>query len=195
MNSLQPRYELPQNNLWKAQAVAFSPGGDTVALGGMGSAVWLCDAATGRKWATLDVGQDSVLWLAYSPDGRTLAAATQKCWLRMWDAATGRPRAALPGPGLALLPIVFSPDSRTLAAGSQDGTVRLWNVRTERELFVLDQFNHMISSLAFSPDGKALAGTVTVGAPGETEIYLWSAVADPEKPLAAKGREEPSHQN
>ena len=93
---LQRTIWLPSGDgdLGKAYAVALSPDGATIAVGGwtepVGSSIYLFDRASGALTQRLPGLPDVVLHLAFSPDGRRLAAAV---WgangIRVFDAGDG----------------------------------------------------------------------------------------------------------
>jgi WD40 repeat protein len=128
-----------------AVSLAFSPNGQTLAVGSAGRNVSLWDMATGKEIRRLqDViaplgglinysGQ--VLPLSFSPDGKILAAGSEGSTIKLWDMATGQTIATLEGHNKevehprksdASICVAFSPDSKLLALGSWDNTIKLW---------------------------------------------------------------------
>jgi WD40 repeat protein len=134
--------------------VAFSPGGNTVALS-MGSNLRLIDAASGdeiRRFPTQEMGIGPVV---FSPDGRTVASVGTV--IKLWDAEIGQ-RRALPSDSTgAVKAVAFSPDGQTLAWGHEAGTAVLWEVATRKTRNLLKGDWGSVEALAFSPDGQALA--------------------------------------
>ena len=129
------------------KCLAFSPDGRTVAAGAMDRSVYLWEAITGRKRATLK-GEDIVTSLTYSPDGKVLAAASNSNYynlgltddgifpeegkprpprVRLWDAAAEKEMTPLEGHGGSITSLSFSPDGKLLATGSNDTTVLIWD--------------------------------------------------------------------
>jgi eukaryotic-like serine/threonine-protein kinase len=83
-------------------AVAFSPDGKTLALGGyqadpkangpVAGQVRLVDAGSGRERALLTGHTKTVAALAFTPDGQTLASGSNDGTVILWDLAARRPR-------------------------------------------------------------------------------------------------------
>ncbi len=134
----------------EVNAVAFSPDGDTLAVGGAYSVntVGLWDVGTSTlknslEIDTTDLGWFSVDSLVYSPDGSTIAGGNVRDGY-LWDAATHKIRhrtewAAVPG-GIA-----YSSDGSTIASSH--------------------------GPIALSPDGTKLV-TQGPGLPGSTEAWI-----------------------
>jgi WD40 repeat protein len=113
-----------------AYTVAFSPGGNHLAVGmqfGRGSGVW--DVATGEKLFELAGHTASVAALAYSSDGRQIATGSIDGTVRLWDADNGEPQIILQG--IVANFLAFSPDDTRLAAQGVDGTLRFYAMRLE----------------------------------------------------------------
>ena len=154
-----------------AFSMAFSPDGETLAIGGAG-AVWLWDVATGRQAdaPVTGAGADTFFSIAFSPDGRTLGIGSLggTATVRLWDMATGRETGSFPV-GESLTSIAFSRDGRTLVTGGYQGTVRLYDVATRSQVGgPLTGTSGEISSLAFSPNGLTL---VTGGYDGSARLW------------------------
>jgi WD40 repeat protein/serine/threonine protein kinase len=146
-----------------ATSVAFSPDGQTLAVGEW-SRVTLYDLATARERASFPGHVGRVYSVAFSPDGKTLASAARDRTVRLWDVSTGRDRRHL----THLAPVqsvAFSPDGRTLASGGEDNVVRLWDLENHTDDTTL-QRHPGVFPLAFSPDGKLLIA-------GGDQIEFW----------------------
>jgi WD40 repeat protein len=151
-------------NIGKAYAVAISPDGGSVAVGGgTGSEghhnIFLFDRASGDlKWRLSDL-PNSVNHLAYSVDGRRLAASLGgSAGIRVFDAANGYrllPSDAQYGDGN--YSAQFDRAGRLLTT-SDDGFVRLY--ASDRYATPVARFEwngHQPYSAAFSPDGPRVA--------------------------------------
>jgi WD40 repeat protein len=189
-------------------AVAFSPDGRTLAVGGgdpMGSssaenAVRLWDLSADKWEATLREHSEwgPVFDVAFSPDG-TILASGNGGGVTLWEVATGRSKVSL-DKGL-IRSVAFSPDSRLLASGSVYGLVRLWDMTAYQEQATLGQHDGIAYALAFSPDGKIL---VSAGQDGKVRLWnvatenviatiripqtqIWSVAFSPDGTLLASG--------
>jgi WD40 repeat protein len=156
--------------LGKPAALAFSPDGMRLAVGGADGAVRI--AAQDRLGRTLTAGRDAVTALAFSTDGTLLAAGDHAGTLRLWDLATGQPPRSLPGHQAAVTHLVFSParDGTRLLSGDAGGVVRLWDAKAGRQLLALEGRPDPARTVCFSPDGKRLASASGGGA-----VKVWDA--------------------
>jgi WD40 repeat protein len=175
-------------------AVAFSPDGRLLALGGY-RRVWLLDVSTGSsegtrsparslpshsspigsRLASLGPASGPVTSLAFSPDGRLLAAgggaAGQFGEIHLWDVARRRLARTLRGHRDAVYSVAFSPDGRTLAAASYDRLVSLWPLTGGQPRMLKDHID-AVYAVAFSPNGRQVAS-----ASGDRTIKVWDAAS------------------
>jgi WD40 repeat protein len=107
-----------------ALAVALSPDGEIVAVGGFGRAVRLWHVSTGKLLHALDVGGADAL--EFSHDGRILAVAGDGASL--WDVRTGIQVGPTLTPGSRSSELDLSPDGRRLLITSADGRGAVWDV-------------------------------------------------------------------
>jgi WD40 repeat protein len=155
-------------------SVAFSPDGNTVAVGGENDtgngAIWLWNPSDGHQVgdAILSPPSGGVTSVAFSPDGKTLAVGGYGGTVWLWNVATGRwSGSPLSTGSRAVTSVAFSPDDKTLATGEDDGAARLWDMATRRQTGSPLAGGGPVNSVAFSPDSKTLA----VG--GEGTVQLW----------------------
>ena len=80
-------------------AVAFSPDGKRLAVGGADRALRVFDVATGERLAEVEDHADWVLDVAYSPDGTRLATASRDKTSKLFDAETFESLVTFPGHG------------------------------------------------------------------------------------------------
>jgi RNA polymerase sigma factor (sigma-70 family) len=180
-----------------AWALAFSPDGRLLALGGGPTShevgipksgwVRLYDLTT-KQFHDFDHGHTSmVITVAFSPDGKLLATAGMDLTLKLFDVSTRTKRAELVGHTSTVHAVTFSPDGKLLASAGFDSTVRLWNTVTCKETAVLGGPvnggpNPMFSSVAFSPDGKTLAaGTWINPLESPDDIYFFDVATGQER--------------
>lgn len=145
----------------ETNALAFSPDGALLAVGGTGGKkvadVKLFDLAAGQECPAPPWHLGGVLALAFSPDGRLLAASGRDKTLRIADLKTGQEETLPAGHTDMVEALAFSPDGARLASGGKDKTVRLWDVAARRECLMLANPTGRVSGVAFAADGKVLA--------------------------------------
>jgi serine/threonine protein kinase/WD40 repeat protein len=147
-------------------AIAISPDGSTLAVGGEGKIIQLYEVATFRKKATFKGHSFAVDALDFSPDGKLLASAGGKT-VRVWDVANGTASGAPIQHPLDVLCVRFSPNGKLLAISDGERgrshemplstEIVLYEVSGQTEVARLQGHNGNIYALAFSPDGNTLA--------------------------------------
>lgn len=160
----------PNENSDVISSVAFSPDGQTVAVGygryiGLlqeprpGQAI-LWNAQTGAREKTLLGFTDGVSSVAFSPDGTLVVAAGYAGDIKLWETATVELRRKIVAPGV-LASVAFSPDGELVAAGlwvgEGKGAVQIWNVTTGEVVHRFDGHTDAVRTVAYSPDGKFVA--------------------------------------
>jgi Tol biopolymer transport system component len=142
-----------------ALALAFAPGGRSLAVGGVEPDILLYDLGARGPGQALGM---PIRWagaLAFSPDGRILAAASYLDHeILLWDLAAGRERARLRGHESPVTCLAFAPDGRSLASGGEsDRAIVLWDPATGRPRRRLGLPPVPVFCLVYSPDGHWLA--------------------------------------
>ena len=141
-------------------AVAFFPGGASVASAGDDRTIRIWELATGRQTGVLRGHLGPVSCLAVSPDGRFLASTSDDRTVKLWDLETLQERRTLSGHTHKVIAAAFAPNGRLLATGSMDGTLRLWNVALGEAIGVYDHSIRgkpsasVVTAISFTPDGR-----------------------------------------
>ena len=107
---------------------AYSPDGQTFAVGHYDGTVTVWNAQTYKRIMKIQAHIDGARSVAYSPDGGTLASGGADGLVRLWQAETGELKAVLKGHTGRIYTLAYSPDGRFLVSGSGDGSAQLWNL-------------------------------------------------------------------
>jgi WD40 repeat protein/energy-coupling factor transporter ATP-binding protein EcfA2 len=157
----QTRTATTTPNASHVRAMAFSPDGQFLAVGGGSSksgVVTLWNAMTERHelLATLEshVGvREEVTSLAFSPDGQTLATGGSDKTVELWDLRIGKNFgkliSTLEGHRFPVSAVTYSPDGKTIASGDDGGIVNLWRASSHELLLTLNSHPGSVHSVAF----------------------------------------------
>jgi WD40 repeat protein len=173
--------ELPLTG--NVDALALSPDGSVVAVGGPNNTVHVWNVATGQ--AVMEGRHESgsasmplrlgsrdggVFALAFFKDGKYLASGGQDHSVRLWQVATGK-EVFRGYQADSIYGVAFSPVAPLLASAGMDGTARVWDLSKGMELYRLthkDVVTQVIwdssgNLLTVSQDGTARLWDMTSG--------------------------------
>jgi WD40 repeat protein len=162
------------------RAVAVTPDGTTIAVGGEGEAIPLLDVATGKFKSKLEGPAGWVLALAFTPDGKQIAAGGYGGRLWLCEVATGKKvyevealppvPANTPAPPVNVVSaLAFSPDGKLIAVGGSDGNVHVFQAADGKLLRSLAGHTGAITGVAFHPGNELLASTSK-----DRTVRLWN---------------------
>lgn len=164
----------PGNNY--LTSVAYSPDGQTIALGSNNGLIFLWSTTTHEIINEPLIGHSGgVQSVVFSPDGKMLISGSSDNSIIIWDMVTqeliGQPLRGINGSvsKASISNVVVSSDGRTLASTSSEGAIILWNLFSPEPMGkVLHGHSGLVTSVAFSPVDSRLAS----GSSDKT-IILW----------------------
>jgi WD40 repeat protein len=161
----------------KINTIAFSPDGNTLAIGATDPQIVLLDVATGQERRTLP-GHLSfpVTGIAFSPDGKTLVSVGKDSVIRKWDVETGKQLQVLQGHEHPNRTVAVSLNGKLMASAGEDTVVLLWDVANNKRRRALQGHKDFVNSVAFSPDGRTLASGSE-----DARIILWNTATGKER--------------
>lgn len=143
-------------------AIAFTPNGKTLAVGGYKEVVlWdLTEGKLAKRWGISGL-DGSVTALAFTPDGAQLAVAggapQQPAVIAVLNTATGNLIHRFNELRDSVFAVAFSPDGKWLTAAGADRLAYVWDMQSGKLAATLKEHGDWIFGVAFSSDGKWLA--------------------------------------
>ena len=142
-NGLTPRRTVQVGHT--SRAMALSPDGATVALGGV-SRISLVDYRTGTIRQRLFGHGHEITGLAFSPDGGTLASSSMDGTIKLWNLRTMQEVCTITfdvkpalGKEIGVQGVGFAPDGNSLWAFSRSGILKYWRAATPDEIAIAGQ--------------------------------------------------------
>lgn len=155
------------------RALAFSPDGLSLAVGGFDRQIRIWEPKTARVRAVLSGHNDVLRSLAFVPDGSLLVSLSFDGSLKFWDMASDREIDRLDGRTQGVHAFSISPDGERIALSrltASASKIEVWNLPKNVVETVFPGHPSEVHALAFSPDGRTL-----VSAGGDQEIRFWDA--------------------
>jgi eukaryotic-like serine/threonine-protein kinase len=140
----------------RVRAMAISPDGKWLALGGSGGKVFLWDLALRVPTRVLLGHEQEVRALAFSPEGKLLASASVDQSARIWDVANGHQLRSIRS-AAALNTIAFA-GPRRLVTGNRAGQLELFSVEDGARQNTILAHTDWIMDVAVTKDVLVSAG-------------------------------------
>jgi WD40 repeat protein len=171
-------------------AMALSPNGAYLALGGVSGVTYLRDADSGELLAVLGGHSNGVFQLAFSPDSKRLASAGNDALVIVWDVpgslVTGEGQELLTLRGhdertivgnlwTGVLGLDYSADGSWLATGGTDGIVHLWDAASGEQLESVEVHPRGVWSVRFSGNGRYLVASSELD---DAVVKVWELAND-----------------
>ncbi len=109
-------------------AVAISPNGQRLAVGGSDGLLRVWDTLDGREIVRIPGHTDWITSLAFSPDGSRVITGSRDLTVRLWDLAAGREFHCFRGHQQHVSAVAFNPDGRHAFSAAVDGVIRYWRL-------------------------------------------------------------------
>jgi len=157
------------------KCVAFDPGLQKLASGGLDGTVTIWDTSDGKLLQTLERQRGAFEWqraqvasVAFDGAGRMLATGSTNGAVSIWDTASGELLHTVPGEHGSVASVAFHPTDQILASGADDGTVSLRDTANGKLLRTFRGPRGEVVSVVFNPTGRILARASADGT-----VILW----------------------
>jgi WD40 repeat protein len=155
-----------------SRSLAFSPDGQTLAIGGFDHKIRLWEPKTDQVRSVLSGHRDVVRSLVFVPDGSMIISLSFDGALKFWDVRTDREIDRLEGLGQGIHAFRLSPDGSLIALsrlGRRERQIEIWDLAANRIKSTCEGHDADVHTLVFSPDGRTLAS-----AGGDQSIRFWN---------------------
>lgn len=161
-----------------ADALALSPDGTLLAVGGRDHLIRLYRVADGELYAMLSGHEAWVTQLTFTPDGGTLLSGSHDGTLRLWQVDQRLEQARFDHhAGATVTGIAVSPNGHLAASIDVNGLIWLGDLSSGETLATLSHYSGPAWSIAFSQDGRSLATGGEDGAIWRWQLYDGGGVA------------------
>jgi WD40 repeat protein/DNA-binding SARP family transcriptional activator len=148
-------------------AVAFSPGGETILSGSGDHTLMLWDVTTGEAIRRFEGHTGGVNSLVFGPQGQTALFGSDDATLILWDVTTGEAIRRFEGHTGAVNSVALSADGQTALSSSDDTTLILWDVSTGKELRRFEGHTSATMDAVFNLDGRTILSS------GDNTLRMW----------------------
>ncbi len=163
-----------QARLFKGWSVAFSPRGESLAIGTKDGLVKIQDPRPqGAELLRWRAHNERIAVLAWHPEGTALATGSWDRTVKVWDSSDGRfLRRLKEDHGERVNGLSWSSGGDLLASAAADSTVRIWDPETGEELRRLGDHSVSATAVVWHPEGHTVAS-----ASRDSTVRLWSYIS------------------
>ena len=158
-------FELSPSGYERAHALAFSPDGVHLAVGGT-SGIYLFDTQQLSEPAFIQTG----VWarsLLFLPRNNQLVAGLFDNTVKFWNITDPNPLKTIDAPDGWVRSLTASRDGSLIAAASDDDTIRIWQTGSDELKLVLNDLTG-VRVVALSPDGTLIASALS-----DNTVRVW----------------------
>lgn len=116
-------------------ALAFSPDGKRLVVGGADNTIRLFDVASGKEERRIEQHADWVVGLDFSPNGAQFASASRDKTARLFDTKTGELEETYDGHGQPVFGVAFSQNGKRVLSAGRDKEIHAWSTNDAKKAF------------------------------------------------------------